>query len=127
MINKEIQSIATDSKDLPNNDRDSVSEDPINEIRSKGYSGDFLLKGTDVKRILSISHNTLKQLKASGEIRPIVFNSNCHRYCAQEISEYINKLKADRNNVLIDFGETQYSREDMEALHTICAEFPDGL
>ncbi len=127
MIKKKLKSRRTNLKDPSANNEDCSFRNIENEINLKGYRGDFLLKGSDVEKILSLSHNTLMKLRSERKIIPIVFNTNNYRYSAQEIFEYINRLKAERNNNFSKNENSLFNKDETEVLNTICAEFPDSM
>ena len=118
-------------KDISDDKNMLKSERITNEIRALGYKGDILLKGSHVEHILGISHNTFVKLKSSGEITTLRHFEGCNRYSSKQVSEYIEKLMLESKQNVINSNDkeysTEYNREEVDVLHSICAEFPDGI
>ncbi len=88
-----------------------------------GYTGDKLLRTSEVLQLLRISRATLRRLVFLGKLSPVMLGAKAHRFSAREVSDFIERTKDEREvDVPMKVGRG-FSAAEQAVLNTICSEF----
>lgn len=101
-----------------------LSENINNEkAKPSGYTGDKLLRTSEVLQLLRVSRATLRKLIFVGKLSPVMLGSKAQRFSAREVSDFIERTKDQREVDVPIKGGRGFSAAEQAVLNTICSEF----